>query len=160
MSALCILCMDNSSDEPLGCGHVFHESCIAQVFKSIGRQCPMCRLETSIESTGARLGWKFVEFVNASDPTLIHRFLNDSTYKHVTSTLILSLIPGSRLNPNNLFDVSNIASLPFIEFIKYVNGQDSLILKRFASHAIGYGRDGLEFITVCFLIEHSANTQC
>lgn len=159
MSALCILCMDNSSDEPLNCGHVFHESCIAQVFKSIGRECPMCRLEHSIQSSGARVGWKFVEFVNMSDPTLIHRFLNDEAYHHVTSTLIVSLIPGSGLDPGNLFDVSNMASVPFVEFIKYVHAQDGLILKRFASHAIGYGRDGLEFIAVCFLIEHSAKTR-
>lgn len=160
MEALCILCMDNSMDEPLSCGHVFHPSCISQVFGLIDRQCPMCRLIDSIQSTGALIGWKFVEFVNMSDHTLIHRFLNDSRYIPVTSILIRSLVPGLGIDPGDLFDVGKTTSLPFIEFIKYVHAHDKSILKRFASHAIAYGREGVEFITVCFLIEHAAARAC
>ncbi len=159
MEALCILCMDDSSDEPLACGHVFHESCIARMFALVVRQCPMCRLVSSMQSTGAVLGWKFVEFVNMSDPTLIRRFLNTDAYQHVTATLIRSLIPGSGLDPSDLFDVGKVSSLPFVEFIRYVHTQDNMILKRFASHAIGHGRDGLEFITLCFLVEHVASAR-
>jgi len=103
------------------------------------------------------LGWKFVEFVNMSDPALIRRFLNADSHQHVAATLIRSLIPGSGLDPGDLFDVGKVSSMPFVEFIRYVHTQDSMILKRFASHAIGHGRDGLEFITLCFLVEHTAS---
>lgn len=145
-AALCVMCMSNTDDTPLACGHMFHPPCLANWSTYIESSCPMCRMERDIDhdmAVGHRIGWEFVCYVNTVHPTLIQQFFRADL--HASLFFLRCLRPGHDPSAASLVRVDGGAQRIFLEFVRFVHVHRPDLVAEFVRHASKYGREGQAF---------------